>query len=131
MNFVALVTHGLSALSVFGDIIGVRLLIGAIISALLFASGVVPLLATRLVADVVMPVWVLYVSGLLLLLLFQAISISLLLVWLLLNTRASTTFVPLRDYTYFVQSVTKVYPQLEWPRQRFSRFRFATIPFNQ
>ena len=131
MNFVGLVTHGLSALSVFGDIIGVRLLIGAIISALLFAGGVVPLLATRLVADVAMPVWVLYMGGVLLLLLFQALSMSFLLVWLLLNTRASTTFVPLRDYTYFVQSVTKVYPQLEGPRQRSSRFGFATIPFNQ
>ncbi len=35
MNFVALVTHGLSAISVFGDIVGVRLLIGSLVGSLL------------------------------------------------------------------------------------------------
>jgi glycosyltransferase involved in cell wall biosynthesis len=132
MNFVALFTHGLSALSVFGDIIGARLLIGAITLALLFGGGAILLLATRLMADVALPVWVLYIGGLLLVLLFQAISISFLLVWLLLNTRASTTFVPLRDYNYFVRSVTKVYPQHEGQRQRSSsRSGIPAISFNQ
>jgi glycosyltransferase involved in cell wall biosynthesis len=132
MNFIALVTHGLSALSVFGDIIGVRLLIGATISALLFGGGATVLLATRLTADVALPLWVVYIGGVLFVFLFQAISISFLLVWLLLNTRTSTTFVPLRDYNYFVRSVTKIYPQHEVQRQRSSsRFGITAISLNQ
>ena len=41
MNFVALVSHGLSAISVFGDVVGVRLLIGSLAGSLLAALGIV------------------------------------------------------------------------------------------
>ena len=39
MNFTALVSHGLSAISVFGDIVGVRLLIGSAAGSLLAVLG--------------------------------------------------------------------------------------------
>lgn len=47
MNFVALVSHGLSAISVFGDIVGVRLLIGALAGSLLAGLGIVLIAAVH------------------------------------------------------------------------------------
>lgn len=48
MNFAALVSHGLSAISVFGDILGVRLLIGSLAGSLLAGSGIVVVATIRL-----------------------------------------------------------------------------------
>ena len=47
MNFVALVSHGLSAISVFGDVVGVRLLIGSLAGSLLAALGIVLVVMIR------------------------------------------------------------------------------------
>ncbi len=41
MNFVDLISHGLSAISVFGDIVGVRLLIGSLTGSILAGLGIV------------------------------------------------------------------------------------------
>jgi polyisoprenyl-phosphate glycosyltransferase len=48
MRFVSLVTHGLSAMSVFGDAIGVRLLIASLAFGVLGALGLMVILYVRL-----------------------------------------------------------------------------------
>ena len=60
MNFVALVSHGLSAISVFGDIVGVRLLIGSLAGSLLAGLGIVIVVAIRLFTDEAVPGWATY-----------------------------------------------------------------------
>jgi polyisoprenyl-phosphate glycosyltransferase len=107
MNFVALVVHGLSALSVFGDVIGVRLLVAAITVILLGGGGVVAVLVTRLTTNLAIPGWATFTTGLLLLILLQVAALSLLLTFIILSARATVTFIPIRDYQYFIKDVTR------------------------
>jgi len=106
MNFFALLLHGMSALSVYGDVIGVRLLVAA--STLLTAiSG--GLIASMLLrpgeAGLAM-----ILAGILLFLTFQVAVVSSILVFSVLSGRANLTFLPIRDYRYFIADVTKAFP---------------------
>lgn len=107
MNFTALVIHGLSALSVFSHIIGVRLLIASAILMLAalaglligsFAGGSDPSSAAA--------TWLPAISAWLLATLVQAVILGSAFVLLVLSSRQGTTFIPKRDYRYFVASLT-------------------------
>ena len=63
MNFVSLVTHGLSAASVFSDIVGVRLLLASVAGSLAAAIGIVGVVVARLFSDQEIPGWATYAAG--------------------------------------------------------------------
>jgi hypothetical protein len=110
MDFVALVTHGLSAISVFGDIVGVRLLLfaGGLVVAVLAALAVV--LSVRLATTWAIPGWATMTAGLLLVILVQCLGGALLLSFFILTARAGSTFLPARDYKFFIADVIEVSP---------------------
>jgi hypothetical protein len=112
MNFTSLVVHGLSALSVYSHIIGVRLLV---LSAVLGGASAVAL-ASILVAQVAgvgaSPGWLLPTAAVLLAFLFQAVTAAVLFVFVTLGGRQASGFIPLRDYSYFVDRVQRVWPRL-------------------
>jgi glycosyltransferase involved in cell wall biosynthesis len=110
MNYVALVTHGLSAMSVFGDWIGVRLLAATLGAATVVIAAILGSLAIGWTAGR-WPAWMPYVLGVLVLLLAQALAVSLAFVFIILSGRDSSAFIPLRDYGYFVAGVRKVSPR--------------------
>ncbi len=110
MDFVALVTHGLSAISVFGDIVGVRLLIGALTGAFLAGSGILALTAIRLFTNAAAPCWALYAAGTLAVLIMQLITVATCFTLFMLSNRTNLGFVPLRDYRLFVEDIVNVYP---------------------
>ncbi len=91
MNLVELVTHGLSAISVFSDIVGTRLLIVTVLGALL-SLAIVP-----------------YTGGILFLAALQFIGIATSFHFFLLSNRSAAGFIPTRDYGTFVDSVTEVF----------------------
>ena len=109
MNFVALVAHGLSAISVYREVIGVRLLVLAIILALLAATGVVVTVFLRLATTLAIPGWATSATGLLLIVLLQAMMLSFVFCFVILGDRNSTTFLPLRDYLYFTAGTRTLY----------------------
>jgi hypothetical protein len=111
MNLVGLVVHGLSALSVFGDVIGVRLLVATVILLVLAVLGIVSVEAAHIEAHLAIPSWAAYTGGLFFLLLFQAAGLSFLLIFIILSARASLTFIPIRDYQYFIDDVTQITPE--------------------
>jgi hypothetical protein len=117
MNYVALVTHGLSAMSVFGDWLGVRLLAATLAAAAIVSAAIVGSLAIGWSAGS-WPAWMPYVLGLLVLLLSQALAVSLAFVFIILSGRDSSAFIPLRDYVYFVAGLQTVYPDDSVPRHR-------------
>jgi hypothetical protein len=109
MNFFGLVLHGLSALSVYGDVIGVRLLVAA--GVLLCAvTGVVAALFLPLGGVAGAPRPAMYLAGILLVLVFQVAVVSSILIFSILGGRANLTFLPIRDYRHFVKDVTKAVP---------------------
>lgn len=107
MNFVALVTHGLSAISVFGATVGVRVIMAC---GLLSATGAL--------------LWLLYTgsilgrgeapgtgfliaSGLTVFFLLQLTLSAFTLVFIILNGRNKLGFLPIRDYGFFIQDVNR------------------------
>ena len=102
MNFVALVGHGLSALSVHAELIGVRLLVATVFMVGLLGLLLAGVLGVRLGTSLAIPGWATTVGGLLLVLMFQAVAFAVCFVFLVLHGRSQPSFIPLRDYPYFV-----------------------------
>jgi hypothetical protein len=110
MNFIGLVAHGLSAVSVFGDIVGVRLLslTGVLGAAYLIAAGA--LLAGSAVTGVALPAWGLGLLGLTGLLLAQLFGLGVAVVMMTLGGRSAAPFLPARDAEHFVHECRQLHP---------------------
>jgi len=104
MNFVSLVAHGLSAIAVFADRVGVRILIAAL--AVLGASVAIlaGVFVRFLVTGYSSPGWLIGVIVVALVLTIQTAATAGLFVLQVLFARASSTFIPTRDYPFFVHS---------------------------
>ncbi len=109
MNFVALVSHGLSAISVFGDIVSIRLLIGALSGALLAALGMVAVAIIRFTTTLAIPGWATYATGTLAIIMIQLITVATALTFFMLSNRTNLGFMPLRDYPLFVEEIVDIY----------------------
>jgi polyisoprenyl-phosphate glycosyltransferase len=104
MNFVSLVVHGMSAISVYGDLVLVRLIVFASLLAALSVLGLCGVVVVRLFTDLAVPGWATFTSGLLILILTQAIMFMALLTFLGLGSRQQAPFVPTLDYGVYVAS---------------------------
>jgi len=108
MNFVSLVTHGMSAMSVHAETIGTRLLVLALSFAgivLLAMGGVV---GVRLLTTLAIPGWATTAFGILALMLVQILVIALFFAGTVLHGRNAYTFLPSRDYAHFVDILENV-----------------------
>ncbi|WP_406698998.1 glycosyltransferase [Singulisphaera sp. Ch08] len=110
MNFVGLVTHGLSAISVYGDIVGVRLLALSVVLALLSLTGIFAVVAVRFTTAWAIPGWATLAAGLSLIMLTHAIMMAFVFSFVILGSRHNLTFLPSRDYGIFVDGV-RPFPQ--------------------
>jgi hypothetical protein len=108
MNFVGLVTHGLSAMSVFGDRIGVRLLIASCVLSVLVLSGVTGFLAWQAFAGVPVPDWAVPAGIAALMLLFLLFATSLAFVFIILSGRGTSGFLPFREFPDYVSHTTSL-----------------------
>ena len=110
MNFVSLVTHGLSAVSVFADVVGVRLLIGSLAGSLIAAIGIVTVVVIRLFTNQAIPGWATYAAGTLSIILIQLVTVATCFTFFMLSARTVLGFVPRRDAPLFIQEVIDIYP---------------------
>ena len=93
MNLVELVTHGLSAISVYGPTVGTRLLLGTaglVVAALIAAAWS----AVR--------GWGLFFAGWAAIIALSAVQTALLLTFFMLHGRSAAGFMPIRDHGVFV-----------------------------
>jgi hypothetical protein len=109
MNFVALMIHGLSAMSLYSDIIGTRLLIVVAGLIIFNALAIVSLLAVRIVNPLAMPIWAATAFGLSAVLLLQGLTFALALAFVILSGRSGAAFSPIRDCPVFVDSFEEHY----------------------
>jgi hypothetical protein len=112
MNFASLVTHGLSAISVFAEVVGVRLLIGTLLSMLLATGGIIFVVIIRIYTNQAIPGWATYVVGCLSIILIQLITIASCFTFFVLSGRTAMAFVPRRDAPLFVKEVVNIYPNV-------------------
>jgi polyisoprenyl-phosphate glycosyltransferase len=109
MNFVSLVGHGLSALSVHAEVVGVRLLVVVLALSVLMTTVLVGVIGIRIFTDLAIPGWATMAAGLLLVLLSQAVAFAVSFVFLVLHARSQPLFIPARDYQYFVREFRAYY----------------------
>jgi hypothetical protein len=109
MGFVGLVIHGLSAMSVFGDTVGVRLLISCGVFGVLTTILMVAAFIVKVATNLSIPGWATYVTGLLLLLLSELVVLSLIFIFVALYSRGQSSFVPARDCPIYIGNVRTVF----------------------
>jgi hypothetical protein len=109
MSFPALVAHGLSALSVFGDIVGARLLAVSSAGLVVACAATLAAVLIRTTMKQAIPDWATFALGLAALLLAQCVAISFIMVFLILASRTHVTFLPIRDCPYFFGRVEEVF----------------------
>jgi hypothetical protein len=109
MNFVSLAAHGMSAISVYGDVVGVRVLVASLIGSLLAAAGIVAVIVLRIFANRAVPGWATLSIGALAIIFMQFVTLALSFTFTFLSNRINLSFVPLRDYELFVAGVQDVW----------------------
>jgi len=109
MTFVALVSHGLSAISVFSDVVGVRVLVASLVGCLLTLLGIAAVIVIRLFTVMAIPGWATYTAGALIIITVQFITMASGFTFFMLSSRANLGFVPLRDYPLFVMEEAGIY----------------------
>lgn len=104
MNLVSLVGHGLSAIAVFADRVGVRILIAAIAMFAVTMIGLGIVLGGSILSHVAPAPWVVVAAIVSLVIVVQTIATASLFVLQVLFARGGATFIPARDYQFFVDS---------------------------
>ena len=109
MNYVSLAAHGMSAISLFGDVVGVRLVAASVAGSLIATLGIVAVSVMRIVTGRAIPGWAIYSIGTLAIVLVQLIAATASFTFTILSNRTNLSFVPLRDYELFVAEAYDVY----------------------
>ncbi|WP_373515179.1 glycosyltransferase [Persicitalea sp.] len=107
MNFVSLILHGLSAISVLIDATAVRILIFSVITSGFVLAIILIILFLKMIGNAT-PGWASTLSTTLLIVMMQSFLISLFLVFMVLQYRTQQHFIPAIHYRDFVESVETI-----------------------
>ncbi len=113
MNLTSLVIHGLSGLSVWSDVIGVRLLIAAVGLITFSFLTLVGVVLVRLLTPFYVPGWATAAAGLSAVILLQALTFAALFILTILGGRQAPSFLPRRDHKHYVAGVRPLHPVTE------------------
>jgi len=102
MNFVSLIVHGLSAMSVHIDTIFVRVLLACGIIAAASVTGILAIAILRFASDLAIPGWATTVVGDLLIILLQTIVLVVAASLMMLAGRSGRPIIPIADAEQFV-----------------------------
>ncbi len=105
MNFTRLVIHGLSAISVYSEIVAIRLLIVTVLLIFLDLLVIGSIIYIRLATHLAIPGWATFSAGILTVLFFNLLIMMLIFVFMLLSGRNTSSFLPKRDFGYFLARV--------------------------
>ena len=127
MNFVGLVVHGLQAISVFIEVVTVRLLLAVCLALGGCGLLVMVIVAARFGFDVAIPTWSLYLLGELLIVGLALSMGSFALTLGYLARRNTLDFIPMRDYRFFIQGIHRVVPRHLTTPEVFRPVEFADL----
>jgi hypothetical protein len=108
MSLVSLVTHGLSGIASFQEAVGTRILLANAAAVVLLIAGLIAVASIRLFTGLAIPGWATYTAGFLLVLLLQLVGLSFSLVFTLVTNRVNSTFLPARDYPFFIEKIASL-----------------------
>lgn len=104
MNLDTLVAHGLSAISVYSDIVLVRIMIGMLGVSVMTVIGIIIVTAIRLFTELAIPGWASSVFGSLSMVFLQSLILAVISAFLLLSARSSKPVIPMIDAPQFIAS---------------------------
>ena len=104
-GFAKLVIHGLSALSCYNELIGVRLLLISFVLLALSLVGIVATLCLHWFTQLSLPAWSSLFAAILLVFFFQVISLASNFTMQIMSARSVQPFLPARDYTWYIDRV--------------------------
>lgn len=104
MRFVSLVAHGLTAISVFGEVVGVRLLIAMLGFLLVLLLGLGTAVIAGVATPLAVPLWAALAASFVLVVLLQTLALAVVFVFVVLGGRQATAFIPLRDHRFFIRA---------------------------
>ena len=102
MNFVGLILHGLSALSVHADTIFVRVLLGCGLICAASLIGIMTIAVIRFATDFAIPGWASTMVGDLLIILMQTIVLVVAACLMMLAGRSARPIIPIADAQQFI-----------------------------
>ena len=106
MNFVSLVLHGLSAVSVHLDTVAVRILIGSLAMMSLAGLGAIIVLIIKFLSpENASPGWATTLVTASIIVILQAFLSSLFLIFTVLNYRTQKHFIPAKEYSDFIEKI--------------------------
>jgi len=108
MDFVSLVVHGLSGISVFRELVATRVLIAASSISFLLISALTAVAAIRLFTKLAVPGWATYSAGLLLILLVLLGATTSGFLLSVLGNRNMASFLPVRDSSFQIQDIETI-----------------------
>jgi hypothetical protein len=107
MNFTALMLHGMSAISVYADLVAVRIVVAMVAVAGLALAGITAVVAVRLFTDLTIPGWASNVVLSLMTMLMESVVFATIAAFMLLNARSAKPVIPALDaLTYLGSSET-------------------------
>ena len=109
MNFVSLVMHGMSAISVYLDVVATRLILFSFSVIVLNLIGFAALLYVRFMTPLAIPGWATTVAIGLAVILFQSIFFLASLSFLVLSFRSNKVFIPAKDYKDYIFNIQVEY----------------------
>jgi polyisoprenyl-phosphate glycosyltransferase len=110
MNFISLVTHGLSAISVYSDVVVVRLMIATLTTMAVTLLGICWVLMVKLFTNLAIPGWATSAIGVLAVILTQALILFTISAFSLMNNRSIKLVIPRLDAPSFVLSRQRLLP---------------------
>lgn len=109
MNLISLVAHGMSAISVFGEIAAVRVLCIVSLLMLLTLAGLATTVSIKFFTDLAIPGWATNLTGILFIVLLNLLLLAIFAVLMMLNSRDRLSFIPIRDWQYFIDDNRTIY----------------------
>jgi hypothetical protein len=103
MNLIALIQHGLSAISVHMETVGVRILLGALFVSLLAGIGLVTVVAIRLTTELAIPGWASLLGASFMILAVLGLMLSVQLVFMVLAARERLPVIAAVDALRFIR----------------------------
>jgi len=110
MNLAGLIVHGLSAMSVFSEVIFVRVLLGALFSGAIMVLLMFAVVAIHFLTSATIPGWTSTVFGDLVILLVQVVVTIVATTFVVLNSRGHRPIIPSMDAASFVVEREIIYP---------------------
>jgi cellulose synthase/poly-beta-1,6-N-acetylglucosamine synthase-like glycosyltransferase len=102
MNFANLAVHGVSAISVYTDIVLLRIIVATTLFAIAAFFGILSVVAIKLFTNLAIPGWASYIVGSLTIILLQTLAFAGFSLFQLLSLRNLRAFVPAADVEAFL-----------------------------